>query len=313
MVDPNLLVGVETGDDAAVYKLDAEHGLIFTVDFFPPVVDDPFHYGAVAAANSMSDVYAMGGKPLMALNIVGFPINLSKDVLSEILRGGYTKAQEAGCIIAGGHTVDDAEPKYGLAVIGLVPPGKQVTNAGAKPGDQLVLTKPLGTGVITTAGKQGVAGREVMDEAVRWMETLNARAAEAMMAVGVNACTDITGFGLAGHLKGMMAWSGTLARIYLSRVPAISGVWRLIEQGVAPGGTHRNLKSLKDWVKWHRDITVAQKIFLADAQTSGGLLISVAESKTDALVRELGSRGVETAAVIGEVVSRDGAAIEVAP
>ena len=181
MSDSNLLVGLDTGDDAAVYKINPELGLIFTVDFFPPVVDDPFSYGAVAAANSLSDVYAMGGKPLMALNIVGFPVDLPKPILGEILNGGYSKAKEAGCIIAVGHTVDDQEPKYGLAVIGLVTPGKEITNAGAKPGDKLLLTKPLGTGIITTAGKAGAAPQSVVDGAVKAMAELNAKASEACL------------------------------------------------------------------------------------------------------------------------------------
>ena len=201
---PNLLVGFDTGDDAAVYRLNDRQALIFTVDFFPPVVDDPFSFGAVAAANSFSDVYAMGGTPICALNIVGFPVDLPKEILSDIMRGGYTKAQEAGCLIAGGHTVDDQEPKYGLAVVGLVEPEQQVTNAGAKAGDVLVLTKPLGTGIITTAGKQGVVGPSVLEEAVEIMSTLNAAASRAMMKVGVNSATDVTGFGLVGHLRGMM-------------------------------------------------------------------------------------------------------------
>ncbi len=313
ITDSNLLVGLETGDDAAVYKLGQDQALIFTLDFFPPVVDDPFSFGAVAAANSFSDVYAMGGKPLLALNIVGFPVDLPKDILTEILRGGYTKAQEAGCLIAGGHTVDDKEPKYGLAVVGLVTPGKQVTNAGARAGDSLILTKPLGTGIITTAGKQGVAEPQILDEAVRIMSILNADASSAMVKVGVNAATDVTGFGLIGHLRGMMVGSHTQARINLSRVPVIPGVWPLIEQGVVPGGTHRNLSGEGQEVQWHVDITLQQKLLLCDAQTSGGLLISVPETKADALLRELEANGVEGSVVIGEVVGAGTQPIEVLP
>lgn len=313
MTDPNLLVGLETGDDAAVYKLGQDQALIFTLDFFPPVVDDPFSFGAVAAANSFSDVYAMGGKPLLALNIVGFPVDLPKDILTEILRGGYSKAQEAGCLIAGGHTVDDKEPKYGLAVVGLVTPGKQITNAGARAGDSLILTKPLGTGIITTAGKQGVAEPQILDEAVRIMSILNAAASSAMVKVGVNAATDVTGFGLIGHLSGMMMGSHTQARINLSRVPVIPGVWPLIEQGVVPGGTHRNLSGEGQEVRWHTDITLQQKLLLCDAQTSGGLLISVPETKADALLSELEANGVEDSVVIGEVVGAGTQPIEVLP
>ena len=311
--DPNLLVGFESGDDAAVYRLNDQQALIFTVDFFPPVVDDPFSFGAVAAANSFSDVYAMGGTPICALNIVGFPADLPKGILSEIMRGGYTKAQEAGCLIAGGHTVDDQEPKYGLAVVGLVQPELQVTNAGAQAGDVLVLTKPLGTGIITTAGKQGVVGAAVLEEGVRVMSRLNAAASRAMMKVGVNSATDVTGFGLVGHLRGMMAASGTTARIAFSRVPVIEGAWELLESGVAPGGTHRNLEGVGSHVDWDLGITVNQKLLLCDAQTSGGLLISVSEERTEALLAELEAQGVEGSVVVGEVVEAEERPIVVTP
>ena len=310
---PNLLVGFESGDDAAVYKLNDRQALIFTVDFFPPVVDDPFAFGAVAAANSFSDVYAMGGTPLVALNVVGFPVDLPKEILSEIMRGGYTKAEEAGCLIAGGHTVDDQEPKYGLAVVGLVEPERQVTNAGSKAGDVLVLTKPLGTGIITTAGKQGVVEPEVLEEGVRVMSTLNDAASRAMMKVGANAATDVTGFGLVGHLRGMMAASGTTARVEFSRIPVIEGVWGLLEAGVAPGGTHRNLEGVGSQVAWDSGITRNQRLLLCDAQTSGGLLISVAEGRTGELLKALEDEGVGGSVVIGEVVEAGEYPIEVTP
>ena len=311
--DPNLLVGFESGDDAAVYRLNDRQALIFTVDFFPPVVDDPFSFGAVAAANSFSDVYAMGGMPICALNIVGFPTDLPKGILSEIMRGGYTKAQEAGCLIAGGHTVDDQEPKYGLAVVGLVEPESQVTNAGAQAGDVLVLTKPLGTGIITTAGKQGVVSAGVLEEGVRVMSTLNAAASRAMMKVGVNSATDVTGFGLVGHLRGMMAASGTTARVEFSRVPVIEGAWELLESGIAPGGTHRNLNGVGSQVDWDSEITENQRLLLCDAQTSGGLLISVAEERTEELLRELEAQGGEGSVVIGRVGEAKGYPIQVTP
>jgi selenide,water dikinase len=311
MTDPNLLVGLETGDDAAIYKLNEDLGLIFTLDFFPPVVDDPFSYGAVAAANSLSDIYAMGGTPLMALNIVGFPANLPKEILQEIMRGGYTKAQEAGCLIVGGHTVDDQEPKYGLAVIGLVTPGKELTNAGAKAGDVLILTKPLGTGIITTAGKQGTVSQAVLDRAVEIMSTLNAAAARAMVKVGANAATDITGFGFLGHLKSMMLGSNTQARINLSQVPAIDGVWQLIDDGVAPGGTHRNLSSVNDSVIWGPNIARREKLFLCDAQTSGGLLMSVDREKANEMLQELKSAGVPSPVVVGDVMVKGPKPLEV--
>jgi selenide, water dikinase len=300
MTHPNLLVGTETGDDAAVYRLNDETALILTVDFFPPITDDPFEFGAIAAANSLSDVYAMGGRPLLALNIVGFPTSLDKAILGEMLRGGYAKANEAGCLIVGGHTVDDPEPKYGLSVVGIVEPGKQVTNAGAKPGDALVLTKPLGTGIITTAGKQGRVSPEVLQGAVAAMSTLNRAAAEAMVKVGAHAATDITGFGLMGHLKSMVKGSRVGAQVQLGRVPVLPGAWELLDQGVAPGGTHRNRQSVADAVSWHPDLTEREQLLLCDAQTSGGLMISVASGQTEALLSELQASGV-IGAVLGEI------------
>ena len=303
--DPNLLVGISTGDDAAVYKLNDGLAIIQTVDFFPPIVDDPFTYGEIAVANSLSDVYAMGGKPLLGLNIVGFPVDLSKDILGEILKGGASKAKEAGVLIVGGHTVDDKEPKYGLSVTGVVKPGCHVTNAGCKPGDVLVLTKPLGTGIITTAGKQDKVKLNVIREAVRVMNTLNRDASEAMVETGVNACSDITGFGLLGHLRSMIYGSDVGAVINASTVPVIDGVWDLLNEGIAPGGTHRNLSSVGDITDWHQDINESTKLLLSDAQTSGGLLISVPSANRAALINSLQLRGVETIAVVGEVVSKE--------
>ncbi len=303
MTHPDLLVGTETGDDAAVYRLNDHQALIMTVDFFPPITDDPFEFGVIAAANSLSDVYAMGGRPVAALNIVGFPASLDKDILGEVLRGGYSKANEAGCLIVGGHTVDDPEPKYGLSVVGLVEPGKQVSNAGAQPGDALVLTKPLGTGIITTAGKQGLVGPEdaPMRAAVTAMATLNRAACEAMTKVGVNAATDVTGFGLMGHLKSMTRGSGVTAEVDLGRVPVLPGARELLERGVAPGGTHRNLQSVADAVDWSPELTEQDQLLLCDAQTSGGLLISVPADKSGTLLAALRAEGVEDAAVIGRV------------
>jgi selenide,water dikinase len=312
MTHPNLLVGTETGDDAAVYRLNDETALILTVDFFPPITDDPFEFGAIAAANSLSDVYAMGGRPLLALNIVGFPTSLDKAILGEMLRGGYAKANEAGCLIVGGHTVDDPEPKYGLSVVGIVEPGKQVTNAGAKPGDALVLTKPLGTGIITTAGKQGRVSPEVLQGAVAAMSTLNRAAAEAMVKVGAHAATDITGFGLMGHLKSMVKGSRVGAQVQLGRVPVLPGAWELLDQGVAPGGTHRNRQSVADAVSWHPDLTEREQLLLCDAQTSGGLMISVASDQTEALLSELQASGV-SGAVLGEITEGPEGQIKAVP
>ena len=308
-------MGIATGDDAAVYKMSEDLAIISTVDFFPPIVDDPFKFGEIAATNALSDVYAMGGKPVIALNIVGFPVDLPHEILGRILSGGASKAQEAGVLIVGGHTVDDAEPKYGMSVTGVVHPGEQVTNAGANPGDILVLTKPIGTGIITTAGKQERVSAETLNRAVSIMSELNRKPAEAMMHVGVNACVDVTGFGLLGHLRLIAQGSGVSARVKASNVPVIEGVHELLEMGIAPGGTHRNLESLDGVVDWHEDITDQTQILLADAQTSGGLLIAVAPDKKDALLEALEDVGVQTRAVIGEIFARDpqGAAITVVP
>ena len=315
ITDPNLLVGISTGDDAAVYKMNEDMAIISTVDFFPPIVDDPFKFGEIAATNALSDVYAMGGKPIIALNIVGFPVDLPHDILGEILKGGASKAEEAGVLIVGGHTVDDAEPKYGMSVTGVVNPGAQVTNAGAQPGDALVLTKPIGTGIITTAGKQERVSAETLDRAVAIMGELNRKASEAMMHVGVNACVDITGFGLLGHLRLIAQGSGVSAKVSVDAIPVIEGVSELLGMGIAPGGTHRNLESLDGVVDWHANITELTKILLADAQTSGGLLMAVAPDKLDALLNALADAGVETRAVIGEILKQDAseAAISVVP
>ena len=307
------MVGNLTGDDAAVYKINDQTALIFTVDFFPPITDDPYQFGAIAAANALSDVYAMGGKPLMALNVVGFPADLAKDMLADVLKGGYAKAAEAGCLIVGGHTLDDAEPKYGMAVIGIVEPGKQVTNAGAKAGDVLVLTKPLGTGIITTAGKQGKVSDEVIQGALDAMATLNRSAAEAMMEVGVNACTDVTGYGLMGHLRGMVRASEVGATIKASAVPVLLGAWELLDQDIAPGGTHRNMSSVSDAVKWHPELTQRQQIMLCDAQTSGGLLISVPKAKLPDLLSKLEAAGTQAAAVVGEITQGPAGMISAEP
>lgn len=298
---PDLLVGSSTGDDAAVYRLDDTIGLVLTVDFFTPITDDPYEFGSVAAANSLSDVYAMGGRPLVALNVVGFPAALAGEMLGDVLRGGYDKAAEANCLIVGGHTVDDNEPKYGLSVVGLVEPGRQVSNAGARAGDALVLTKPLGTGIVTTGCKAGVAPPGSVETAVETMATLNRAASEAMMAVGVNACTDVTGFGLMGHLTGMLRASGVSAVINASAAPVLPGVDELLAQGVAPGGTHRNEAGVADYVEWGGSVSAEQRLLLCDAQTSGGLLISVPEERLSLLLGELEDRGVPTRVVIGSI------------
>jgi len=307
---PNLLVGVETGDDAAIYQLTDDVAIIQTVDFFPPIVDDPYMYGQIAVANSLSDVYAMGGKPILALNIVGFPVTLDKQILTDVLRGGYDKAGEANVVIAGGHTVDDPEPKYGLAVTGVIKPGDQITNSGAIPGDVLILTKPIGTGIITTAGKAKLAPESVINGAVRVMAELNDKAAEAMLEVGVHSCTDITGFGLIGHLNGMTNGSKVAARLRLSDVPVFDGVWDLLSQDTAPGGTHRNLKSALAFTRWDDSISEDAKLLMCDAQTSGGLLLSVAPDKVGAMINALEARGV-MGKNIGEIIESTEPYIEI--
>lgn len=295
-------MGPGTQDDAAVYRLNEDLALIQTVDFFPPIVDDPFLFGEIAAANAMSDVYAMGGHPLLGLNIVGFPAELPKQTLTSILQGGASKASEAGMLIVGGHTIDDKEPKYGMSVTGLVHPGKQVTNAGAQPGDLVVLTKPIGTGIITTASKQNQASSEILDIATSTMNVLNRAASEAMNEVGVNACVDVTGFGLIGHLLGMLKSSMVGARISFSSVPLLEGATNLLEKGIKPGGTVRNLESSDDEVHWDTGIQHTAKLMLSDAQTSGGLLMSVTPQNLDGLINSLTNHGVHTRAVIGEVL-----------
>ena len=302
---PDLLVGNDTGDDAAVYRLDKNTAIIVTVDFFTPITDDPYEFGVIAAANSLSDVYAMGGMPLVALNIVGFPAELAVDMLGDVLKGGYDKAAEAGCLIVGGHTVDDAEPKYGLSVVGLIEPGKEVSNANAQPGDVLVLTKPIGTGIITTGCKQGITPDDILKNAVDVMATLNKGAAEAMMRVGINSCTDITGFGLMGHLRGMTRGSKVGAIINASDVPVLPGVWNLLEKNVVPGGTFRNMNGVEDSVDWDESLTDQQRLLMCDAQTSGGLLISVTKDKVEKLLSELEISGVETRVIIGEITAEN--------
>ena len=306
--DPRVLVGTE--DDAGVYKITEDIALVQTVDFFTPIVDDPYDFGAIAAANALSDIYAMGAKPLTALNLVAFPKDGPLEVLGEIMRGGAEKAQEAGVSIIGGHSIDDKEPKYGLAVTGVVHPGKIALKAGARPGDALVLTKPLGTGIISSAIKTGRAPIETIAAATRNMKMLNKSASDAMVEVGVTGATDITGFGLLGHLHEMLHRSCASGRIRLSMVPVIPGVRELAKLGV-PAGSRANLMYVRDKMSWAEGITEEEQLILADAQTSGGLLIAVAPEKLDALIAGLAARGVGTRATIGEVVPGEGGRISV--
>ena len=305
-----MLVGAGTFDDAGVYKLSDDQALVATVDYFTPVVDDPYSFGQIAAANALSDVYAMGARPIFGLNIAGFPREtLPLDVLGEILRGGNDKAAEAGVSIIGGHTIDDQEPKYGMMALGLIRPDAIVTNVGARPGDRLILTKPLGSGIISTAIKRQVAQPDMIDRAVRVMSTLNRDASKAMTTVGVNAGTDVTGFGLLGHLKSMLANQSIGARLQAGSIPVMGYVRELAQEGFIPGGTRRNHTHIEASVDWPADMEDWERLLYCDAQTSGGLLMAVPPERADAMVVELGRRGAPCAAVIGEVV--DGDRIEV--
>ncbi len=297
-----MLVGTETADDAAVYRLRDDLAVIATLDFFTPVVDDPYDFGAIAAANALSDVYAMGGRPLLALSILGFPTKtLPMEMMGEIVRGGAEKALEAGCPLLGGHSIDDAEPKYGLSVVGVVHPDRILRNTGALPGDALFLTKPLGSGILTTAIKRGRIEPALLAFVIGVMKELNAAAAEAMAEVGVRACTDVTGFGLLGHLRGMLIPSGCAARLRLSAVPVIRGVIDLAQEGLCPGGTRKNLETFGPTTTFDGAWSEAEKLAVADAQTSGGLLVAVPPEKSDAFAAALSARGLEHAARIGEV------------
>ncbi len=310
--DPQVLIGFGTSDDAAVYKLQDDLAVVQTVDFFTPIVDDPYHFGAIAAANAFSDVYAMGGKPVFALNIVGFPSNrLPMEVLREILRGAQDKAEEAGVSIIGGHTVDDTEPKFGMAVTGTIHPQRILTNANAKPGDVLILTKPIGLGILATALKRGLAEERAVEKAIGIMSTLNRKAAEVLAGFNVNACTDVTGFGLLGHLKEMIKASGVNAEIHAAKVPVIDGAADFIVANVIPGGTLNNLDFVSDCVEWTKEVPRTLQILLCDAQTSGGLLISVPTNEGTRLEQALRANGVADACIIGQVIAAGNGTIRV--
>jgi selenide, water dikinase len=313
VTDPRLLVGTETADDAGVYQISDDLALVQTADLFPPVVDDAYAFGAIAAANALSDVYAMGGRPLTAMNLIGWPNGvIDFEVMGEVMKGAADKLAESGATLVGGHSWDDAEPKFGLSVTGLIDPRRIVTNAAAQPGDELVLTKPLGMGIITTAIKTGQVNQETVDRAVEIMATLNRDAADAMLEVGVHAATDVTGFGLLGHLREMVSGSGLAAEISASAVPIMDEARRLVGEDVAPGGTHRNLDSVRDFVSFG-DLPASEQLLLADAQTSGGLLIAVEPAKLDRLLAALRARGTPVAARIGRLVAQPAGRIQVLP
>lgn len=298
-----LLVGSETSDDAAVYRLRDDLAVVFTTDFFTPIVDDAYDWGRIAATNALSDVYAMGGTPLVALNLVGWPADdLPLELLGRVLAGGADVVRAAGAVLAGGHTITDAEPKYGLAVLGVVDPALVLTNRAARAGDVLVLTKPIGTGVMASALKHDRAPAQLIAAAITTMTTLNSSARDAAVAAGsaVHAVTDVTGFGLLGHLRELVVASGVSARLDASAVPVLPGARDLLAEGVVPGGTRRNHAWVGEVTDWGGTDEVEQHL-LSDAQTSGGLLLAVAPDAVGALVAELGARGTPAAAVVGHL------------
>jgi selenide,water dikinase len=296
-------------DDAAVFKLSETRALVATVDFFTPIVDDAYHFGAIAAANALSDVYAMGGTPLLALNLVAWPRAPDlMELLGETLRGAADIAAQAGALILGGHSIDDAEPKFGMVALGEVHPAKVIANAGARAGDHLVLTKPIGTGVLSTALKRSAITEGEMAAAIRSMETLNAGAARAMAELGdaVHAATDVTGFGLLGHLHNVLAASRVGARLWADRVPWFDGVRALAAQGAVPGGTERNLAAAARYTHYDSRVSEVDRILLNDAQTSGGLLIAVAPHHSQRLLDALRRAATPAAVVIGEATRETG-------
>jgi selenide,water dikinase len=302
--DPNLIVGMERAEDAGVYKLSDDLAVIQTLDFFTPIVDDPYIFGQVAAANALSDVYAMGGKPLTAMNIVCFPVKtMDMSILREILTGGLAKLHEAGVTLVGGHSVEDKELKYGLSITGVAHPQKVVLNTGARVGDRLILTKQLGTGIINTALKGGVADEVAVSKAVKCMVTLNDKASELMLTVDVHACTDVTGFGLLGHACEMIEGTDVGMLIYSSQVPFFPEVKELSEMGMIPGGLHRNREFRISMVEISPEIPLFMVDVLFDPQTSGGLLISVPGAEAEPLLDRMHKEGIEEAAIIGEVVA----------
>lgn len=300
--NPNILVGAETSDDAAVFRISDDIALVETVDFFTPVVDDPYLFGAIAAANALSDIYAMGAKPLFALNIVAFPAKrLDIQVLRDILHGAQDKAAEAGISVLGGHTIEDTEPKFGMVVTGSVHPQKIWTNSGAREGDVLILTKPIGTGIYSTALKQGLLSDQQADTVSGLMKTLNKAAAETLHSFSIHACTDVTGFGLIGHLLEMSRGSHRDVELKAGNIPYLTDILQLIGSGVVPGGTRNNLAYVNDWVNWPDHFDEIQKLAICDAQTSGGLVVALAAEEAAEAVRTLHLNGVKEAVIIGRV------------
>ena len=299
-----MLVGASNADDAGVYRITDDIAMVLTADFFTPIVDDPYWFGAIAAANSLSDVYAMGGKPLVALNIAALPPGPDfYDINKKIMQGGIDKMTEAGVTIIGGHTIKDKEPKFGYAVLGNIHPAKILDNTKAKPGDALVLTKPIGTGVISTGIKAGKCSAATAEAFTKSMATLNKRAGEIMLEVGVSTATDITGFGLIGHLSEVLIASGLGARLYARRVPVFEEAAAIAEKGMIPGGTRANQKSYDPYVEWGSDVSMTERVLMNDAQTSGGLLIFVPNDRKERLIGALQKKHI-TAAHIGDTLER---------
>lgn len=309
----DVLVGSATADDAGVFRLDRDHALVQTTDFFTPIVDDPFAYGQIAAANALSDVFAMGGRPITALNIMGIPTDLvSEKTIATILRGGLEKTREVGCVIIGGHTIRNPEPIYGLAVTGIVSPKKILTNAKARPGDWLVLTKPLGTGIATTGIKRGLTSRALARATITLMSRVNTIGADLAERGLVHAATDVTGFGLLGHLASMCRASGVSAEIFAHDVPVISEeLFELIERDCVPGGTKENLKTASALMKWKRT-PISRRLLLADAQTSGGLLLCVPPRRLEEVRQLLSDHRAPCRAVIGKILSARNQLISIA-
>ncbi len=302
---PDVLVGLAAPDDAAVYRLNPAQAVVSTVDFFPPVVDDPYAFGAIAAANALSDVYAMGGEPLFAINLVAYPDGYGMELLTTILRGGAEKVREAGGVIAGGHTVTDKEPKYGLAVTGLVDPARIITKGGALPGDRLILTKPLGVGVVTTAHKRGIASETEVSAAIASMSHLNANASRLAKLYDVHAMTDITGYGFLGHAHEMAHLGSVSFSVRFSAFDWLPGALSYGEAGVFPGGQGRNRAYYETWVRFDDTVREFERNLLYDPQTSGGLLIAVAADKADALCETLRAGG-DAAVIVGDVIEGQG-------
>jgi selenide,water dikinase len=303
VIDPRVLVDAATRDDAAVFRLSDERALVATVDFFTPIVDDATHWGAIAAANALSDVYAMGGTPLLALNLVGWPREqLPFDLLGEVMKGASEVARRAGCAVVGGHSIDSLEPLFGMVVIGEVHPDRMFTNAGACAGDVLVLTKPLGTGILTTALKRDALIEAGLGDAVRSMTTLNDGAAKAALRVGVSAATDVTGFGLLRHLGNLLAASAVAAEVGFEALPLLPHALNLAARGIVPGGTQRNLEAAAE-VAWAADLAPHERLLCVDAQTSGGLLLAVPPENEKALLDALREADTPAAAVIGRLVA----------